>query len=162
MTFEAQRLTPDHSFDFFDCGEQSLTEWPQRHALKDQEQGVSATHVWVDEGGCYVLGYFTLLPTITRVDDGAFSALKPKRFQGKELPGVLIGKLGLDQSLRGSGHGLQLVAEAVVVAGEAMSLIGGMHVVVDPMSGRERLRQWYLDQGFGAIEGSDRLLLGIR
>lgn len=162
MTHDLTRLTDEHSFDFFDCGEPSLDSWAQKHALEDQSLGKSATHVWTDEGGAYVVAYFTLLPTVTRADDGLFAAIKPKRFQGPEIPGVLIGKLALDSSLRGGENGIDLLADAIITASDAMSLIGGVHIVVDPMSDRPRLREWYLDGGFQAIDGTNRLYLDIR
>ena len=163
MNYTATRLTDQHSFDWFDCGEPHLDKWAQTQALKDQDCGRSATHVWTDDSDELVVGYFTLLPTITREDDsGIFSIIKPKSFQGKEVPGVLIGKFALDRSLRGLGLGVELLADALVVSGEAMDLIGGVHVVVDPMDGRDKLREWYTSQGFRAIEGTDRLYLSLR
>jgi hypothetical protein len=162
LSKDLTRLGDEHSFDFFDCGEASLDAWPQKHALEDQKLGKSATHVWTDDGGCYVTAYFTLLPTVTRATDGLFSAIKPRRFQGPEVPGVLVGKLALDKSLQGSENGIDLLADAIIVASEAMSLIGGVHIVVDPMADRPKLREWYLEAGFQAIEGTDRLYLNIR
>ncbi|GAB09802.1 putative acetyltransferase [Gordonia araii NBRC 100433] len=163
MTYSPVRLTSYHRFDFFDCGEPSLDTWPQKHALNDQLLGKSATHVWTDAGGELVVGYFTLLPTITRAveDRSIFAKIRPKSYQGDELPGVLIGKFALDRSLRGEGLGIDLLADAIVTASEAMSLIGGAHVVVDPMKDRPALRRWYVDAGFGEIVGTDRLYLTL-
>ncbi|MCK0438605.1 hypothetical protein MUG78_03770 [Gordonia alkaliphila] len=163
MSYSPERLNENHSFDFFDSGEPDLDEWPQKHALQDQNDGKSATHVWTDDGGEYVVGYYTLLPTITRADDGRiFSILRPGKYQGREVAGVLIGKLALDQSLRGGGRGIDLLADAILTASEAMTLIGGRHVLIDPMRDRPRLREWYLEAGFKPIDGSDRLYLDIR
>ncbi|UQE74241.1 N-acetyltransferase [Gordonia sp. PP30] len=163
MSRGIERLTEAHCFDFFDCGEPELDSWPQKHALEDQELGRSATHVWTDDGGEYVVGYFTLLPTITRAEDGGiFSIIKPNRYQAQEVPGVLIGKLALDRSLRGSGEGMNLLADALTIAVDAMMLIGGRHVLVDPMKDRDKLRAWYIGVGFREIEGSDRLYIDFR
>ncbi|WP_367582152.1 hypothetical protein [Tsukamurella tyrosinosolvens] len=162
MGHTPQRLSDSHCFDYFECGEASLDSWAQKHALEDQGLGKSATHVWTDEGGSYVVGYYTLLPTVTRADDGWFSAIKPKRYQGVEVPGVLLGKMALDRSLRGSDLGIDLLADAMLTASGAMDLIGGVHVVVDPMKDRPRLRAWYQDAGFEEIAGTDRLYLAIR
>ncbi|MET9328712.1 hypothetical protein [Tsukamurella sp. NPDC003166] len=162
MTHEPQRLSEEHSFDFFECGEETLDAWARTHALIDQQQGKSATHVWTDEGGVYVVAYFTLLPTVTRADDGWFAAIKPRRYQGRELPGVLLGKIALDSSLRGQGLGIDLLADAILTASDAMLLIGGIHVVIDPMPGRPGLRDWYRAAGFQEIDGTDRMYLTIR
>lgn len=162
MTYEPQRLSDAHSFDYFDSGEPSIDDWARTHAREDQRLGKSATHVWSDAGGSYLVGFFTLLPTVTRADDGWFRAVKPKRYQGAEVPGVLLGKMALDRSLRGRNLGIDLLADAVLTASDAMDLIGGVHVVVDPMADRPNLRAWYRAAGFEEIAGTDRLYLAIR
>lgn len=162
MSHTPEPLNETHNFDYFECGERELESWAQKHALKDHKDGRSATHVWTDNAGEYVVGYYTLLPTITRVDDGIFARLKPSEYQGREVAGVLIGKLALDQSLQGEDRGIDLLGDAVLTATGAMDLIGGRHVLVDPMRDRPRLRAWYVDVGFKEIDGSDRLYLDIR
>lgn len=160
--FSAVPLLATHHTEFFSCGyAPHLDKWLDRQALTDQTLGKSATHVWIDDGGM-VLAYFTLLQTTIRETDASlFSRLRPRGFpRNHELPGILIGKLALDQSLQGQDLGLDLLADAYIVACEAVTLIGGVVLVVDPMN--ESTAEFYREFGFKSIDGSDRLFLNFR
>lgn len=149
--------------NFFCCGhDENIDRWLDRWARADQHLGKSATHVWVDGSDC-VVAYFTLLQTTIREkEDGSFfSGIRPKGFpRDRELPGVLIGKLALDQSLQHRGLGIDLIADAYFTASEAVRLIGGVVLVVDPMN--ELVADIYREFGFGDVEGSERLVLNFR
>lgn len=122
---------------------------------------MSATHVWLD-GGC-VVGYFTLLQTTIREGDGSrfFGWIRPKGFpRDQGLPGVLIGKLALDESLQGEGLGFDLLADAYYVACEAVTLIGGAVLVVDPAD--SRAAKLYREFGFAELAGINRMALNFR
>ncbi|WP_431234169.1 hypothetical protein ACQ856_05980 [Mycolicibacterium psychrotolerans] len=74
---------------------------------------------------------------------------------------MLIGKLALDESLqRHGGRGLDLIADAYFSACEAVTLIGGAVLVVDPMN--DKVAQIYREFGFGSVDGSQRLVLNFR
>jgi predicted GNAT family N-acyltransferase len=154
-------LLDEHSTEFFSCGYDHMDHWLDRRALADQRLGKSATHVWVDPGGG-VLAYFTLLQTTIREDDDSiFRWIRPPGFpKNHELPGILIGKLALDQSLRGSGLGLDLIADAYFTAAEAVVLVGGAVLVVDPVN--DKVAERYREFGFRPVEGSERMVLNFR
>ncbi|BBY55941.1 hypothetical protein H7J07_02385 [Mycobacterium koreense] len=155
-------LLETHYTDYFSCGhDDGMDRWLDRRARTDQNLGKSATHVWVDDGDC-VVAYFTLLQTTIREGpDRFFARIRPPGFpRDRELPGILIGKLALDQSLQGRRLGMDLIAEAYVTACEAVTLIGGVVLVVDPMNGR--VGEIYREFGFKEVEGSDRLVLNFR
>ncbi|MED5815723.1 hypothetical protein VST63_25470 [Mycolicibacterium sp. 050232] len=138
-----------------------MDKWLRKQALADMNLGKSATHVWVDDEDI-VLGYFTLLPTTIRESDGSFlDLIRPKGWPRKhELPGVLIGKLALDEQLRGQDRGLELIADAYITASEAVTLIGGAVLVVDPMN--DKVAEIYREYGFSSVEGSDRMVINFR
>ncbi|MGE2714342.1 hypothetical protein ACQI4L_09810 [Mycolicibacterium litorale] len=133
----------------------------QKQALADKNLGKSATHVWVDDEDI-VLGYFTLLQTTIRESDGSLlDLIRPSGWPRKhELPGILIGKLALDETLRGQGLGFDLLADAYITAYDAVMLIGGAVLVVDPMN--PKVADLYSDFGFSTVEGSDRMVLNFR
>uniref|UniRef100_UPI000ACA9B44 hypothetical protein n=1 Tax=Nocardia pseudovaccinii TaxID=189540 RepID=UPI000ACA9B44 len=56
-----------------------MDTWLDEKALRDQKLGISATQVWLDDGGM-VVGYYTLLPTVVREqqDAGIWKLLKPR------------------------------------------------------------------------------------
>lgn len=138
-----------------------MDKWLQKHALTDQNLGKSATHVWADDEDI-VVAYLTLLQTTIRESEGSFlDLIRPSGWPRKqELPGILIGKLALDQSLQGQELGLDLVADAYFNACEAVMLIGGAVLVVDPMN--EKVAGLYRDFGFSPVEGSARMVLNFR
>ncbi|MCH9732715.1 MAG: hypothetical protein K0U84_24145 [Actinomycetia bacterium] len=162
--FRCVPLLDTHHTQFFYCGHnEGLDRWLDRHALTDQKLGKSATHVWCDGGDC-VVGYFTLLQTTIREEGGNgsfFSRIRPSGFpRNHELPGVLIGKLALDQSLQGQGMGLDILADAYFNACEAVTLIGGAVLVVDPMN--QKVADLYSEFGFTAVQDSVRMFLNFR
>lgn len=160
--YSAVPLLEDHRTPYFSCRHaRHLDKWLQTRALADKNLGKSATHVWVDDEDI-VLAYFTLLQTTIRESDGSFlDLIRPSGWPRKqELPGILIGKLALDQSLHGQDRGLELIADAYFNACEAVMLIGGAVLVVDPMN--EKVAELYREFGFSSVEGSDRLVLNFR
>lgn len=154
-------LLSDHHTSFFSCGEERLDRWLDRQALADQELGVSATHVWVDDSRC-VVGYFTLLQTTIREEEGSiFRWIRPPGFpRDQGLPGILIGKLALDSSLQGRGLGMDLLADAYFNACEAVTLIGGAVLVVDPAN--DVVANLYREFGFASPKGTQRMTLNFR
>lgn len=141
-----------------------MDKWLDKNALKDQDLGISCTHVWVDASEEMVVGYYTLLPTTVREEDGAglWARLKPsKQYWGSEFYGVLIGKLALDASLQGQGLSIELIGEAIFTAIEAINAIGGVYVVIEPMDNDPGLRSLYERYGFHTTEGTDRMYLSV-
>jgi predicted GNAT family N-acyltransferase len=163
--YRALPLLDQHRTPYFLCRHAPhLDKWLQKRALADQHLGKSATHVWVDDEDI-VVAYFTLLQTTIREQDDApffLDRILPKGWPRTthELPGILIGKLALDESLQGQELGLDLIADAYFVACEAVMLIGGAVLVVDPMN--EKVAGLYNEFGFNAVDGSDRMVLNFR
>lgn len=160
--YRALPLLEEHRTGYFSCGHAPhLDRWLQKRALADKNLGKSATHVWTDAEDI-VVGYFTLLQTTIREAEGTFlDRIRPKGWpRQQELPGILIGKLALDESLHGQDLGLDLIADAYFNACEAVDLIGGAVLVVDPMN--EKVSGLYREFGFSLVEGSDRMVLNFR
>lgn len=66
----------------------------------------------------------------------------------------------MDESLQGQDRGLDLIADAYFNACEAVMLIGGAVLVVDPMN--QKVAGLYREFGFSSVEGSERLVLNFR
>lgn len=163
--YKPQHLREDHRPEYFDCGKPSLNSWLEKHALQDQELGISSTHVWVDDGGEYIVAYFTLLPVMLNEsgnDPGAWKRMKPPRFWGTEAYGVAIGKIALDTSLQGQGYGMELFADAFFLANEAVDLIGGLFLVIQPMDDEPKLRSMYEGFGFQTMENTPRMYMTFK
>lgn len=163
--YKPERLRADHQTGFFDCGKESLNRWLDKHALLDQDLGISSTHVWVDAGGEYVVAYYTLLPTMLNEagsDPGLWNRMKPPRFWPGEAYGVLLGKVALDESLQGQGLGVDLFADAFVMANDAVDLIGGLFLMIEPMDDDPGLRSMYEGFGFQTVEGTPRMYMTFK
>lgn len=160
--YRALPLLDEHRTAYFSCRHAPhLDNWLQTQALSDRNLGMSSTHVWADDEDI-VVAYFTLLQTTIRETEESFlSRIRPKGWpRQRELPGILIGKLALDESLHGQDRGLDLIADAYFNACEAVTLIGGAVLVVDPMN--IKVAELYREFGFNSVEGSDRMVLNFR
>lgn len=163
-SFISVPLNESHHTSYFECGEGKLDRWLDKTALDDQILGRSRTHVWLDQGDC-VIGYFTLLQSTLREDDEVspvLRRLRPKKFPSNaELPGVLVGKLALDQSLQKKGLAYDLLAEAYYLAYESVMLIGGTVLVIEPAENDPSLRRLYEGFGFQSFDGSRRMFINF-
>lgn len=133
MAFRSQPLDPDHhDVSSFGCGEPSLDAWLQLHAAQEQGRGHSRTWVWLAEPpDPRVVGYYCL--SAHRV---ARDAVPSRLGRGGpvEIPAVLLGRLALDQSVRGQRLGPVLVADALARVVEATRTVGARLVVVHALN----------------------------
>lgn len=150
-----------HTLEWFDCGDEKFDKWLNNQALTDHKLGRSKTFVWVAKD--LVVGYFTLVQTQVSESAGVSRGGKrilPKGYPRSEpAPGVLLAKFAIDKTLQGKGKGYDLLAEALLSAGEAALLIGGVFFLVDPAEGKDWLRDFYGDAGFQQVPGAERMYM---
>ena len=149
----------------FDCGDQPLNSYLQRHAWSNQEKSsIGVTYVAVeDQADRKVLGYFTLaMASIPR------DAFPPKHVRGLpayDLPLLLLARLAVvDSRFAGQGLGHALIAEVFRIALRLADEVGCRCIVTDAY--RERTG-WYRRYGFEPIEGCaadgpHRMFLDVR
>jgi GNAT superfamily N-acetyltransferase len=143
--WDSQSLTEDHDVSQFDSGDESLDRWLARDALRAHRAGISRTTVWTKRGERTVVAYHAIAPTQV----SGYS----------HVPGYLIGRLALDQSLHGQGLGTQMLLDALERILEAADRAGGRVIVVDAID--ETAHRFYLHHGFHGIEGSNRLAMKL-
>jgi GNAT superfamily N-acetyltransferase len=150
--FRSQALEAEHNLGGFNCGEPNLDEWLHRQALRAQTQGWAKTQVWVDAKS-KVIAYYSVAPTLITSDGVS------RRVRGgiSTLPGYLLARLALDQSLQGQGLGWDLLWDALETICTAAALGGGRVIVVDPINPAAAL--FYQHHGFTTIKGSKRLIM---
>lgn len=149
MVYRFVPLTEEFDVGAFDCGEPSYNEWLTNSADRAQRAGTAKVYLLISEestGRTRVVGYFAICPTaVTRAD-------LPKAVGGgapDPVPGYLLAKLALDQSLRGdqtSMWGTQLLLEALRRIVAAASISSGRIIIVD--AGAEGLLSWYETHSF--------------
>lgn len=150
MQYHSQPLDPEqHSLDGFSCGTPSLDDWLQRTALTAEARGTARTWVWVDEGSGRVVAYYAL--AARKVAPQAV----PSRLRtgSAEIPAVLLGRLALDQTLRGQSLGPVLIADALARVVDATRMVGARLVVVDALSEAVAVKV-YEPLGFRRVPGS--------
>lgn len=145
-------LSKHHDRASFDCGEESLNTYLRRHARQNDERGLSRTFVAVeDEGGCAILGYYTL-------SNGSvsFEHLPAERLPRYPVPTVLVARLAVDKSQQGRGLGKVLLLDALRRSERVSQEVGIFAVEVVAL--HEDARRFYLKYGFQPLE-DDRLHL---
>lgn len=154
-----------HELQYFNSGVRSLDDWLNNEALAAHRGGLSRTHVSVhlDDEYSVVKGYFTLAPTVVTEQIPGSSGSRADGY-----PSYVLAKLARDLDMAGTGHGAELLAEAVVKTVTAADAAGGRFLVVDPNVGdldpaaAEKLREFYRTYGFEDLEESNRMYVTVR
>ncbi|MGY4644024.1 GNAT family N-acetyltransferase [Cellulomonas sp. URHB0016] len=147
----SQRLTSAHDLSEFDCGNDSMDDWLRRSALRAQEQGTAAVHVWTEITSPVVLAYHATSATqVVRSDvTGGLAG------GNAVVPAYLLARLALDRSLQRQGLGSELLLDALTHICWAARYAAGRLVVVDPID--ERARDFYARHDVQAVAGSQRM-----
>jgi predicted GNAT family N-acyltransferase len=119
-----------HERQTFTCGSPALDRYLQNQARQDSEKRVAAVFALVHPPASQVLGYYTLsASTIYANEVPPELARKLPRYP--QLPVTLLGRLAVDQRLKGQGMGEFLLMDALRRSLQAAAGIAAMAVVVD-------------------------------
>jgi GNAT superfamily N-acetyltransferase len=153
-SFRIERLGGQHDRSAFSCGTPTLDDWLRQFAGQHDRRGLSRTYVAVRPPESKVLGYYCLSSHHVRYDvltqDAEPQTARLPRHV--DVPVVLIGRLAVDQSVRGQGLGSALVINAFRRILALADQIGIRAVEVDALDDHA-LRFWH-HLGFVAL--SDR------
>jgi predicted N-acetyltransferase YhbS len=120
------RLESSHSRASFDCGVASLNEFLKKYALQNQKKNASVTYVATR--GKRIVGYYTLAYGSIAYDEASESV---KKGLGKyPIPVMLLARLAVDQSERGTGMGKALLKDALLRTLQALDIAGLRAVLV--------------------------------
>jgi GNAT superfamily N-acetyltransferase len=120
-------LDEKHAVHDFDCGNEDLNRWLQRHAVASHKADLARTYVALDDA--FVAGYVSLTTGSVRPEDA------PKRF-ARGMPRypigtILIARLAVDRRYQGRRLGSRLLADALRRALAASDTAAARLVVVD-------------------------------
>lgn len=134
-------LNEQHHLESFDSGVESLDEWLNRRALKNQISGASRTFVACE--GHRVVAYYALASSAIIASDatGRF-----RRNMPDPIPAVVLGRLAVDKSHQSKGLGRALVRDAALRVIQAADVIGIRGMIVHALS--NDARDFYLRMGF--------------
>ena len=128
--YRVAALDKTHDRSAFDCGHAALDRYLQQQARQDAEKNAAAPFVLTVPPALRVLGYYTLSASIVNASElPATVAKKLPRYP--HLPVTLLGRLAVDQSMKGRGIGQFLLMDALRRSLEAAANIAAMAVVVD-------------------------------
>jgi GNAT superfamily N-acetyltransferase len=152
----SEAIGDHHDLTRFSSGNETLDAWLREQAARAHRNGVARTTVWAAPDDPTVVAYHAIAPTqLARAD-------LPSRAMSagySMLPGFLIGRLALDQSLQGEGLGSHLLLDALEHIIDAADLVGGRVIVVDAIDAAAEA--FYVRHEFQPIKGTSRLVMKI-
>jgi GNAT superfamily N-acetyltransferase len=141
----------------FHCGTGLLDNYLHHQAGQDVKRKLTAVFVFANEN-LSIKGYYTLSSdTLSREDmpDDLLRKLPPAY---AKLPVTLLGRLAVDKNYQGQGVGELLLIDALKRSYDtAISSVGSMAVVVDPIDGNAK--KFYLKYGFIDLPDSGRMFI---
>ena len=142
-----ERLSPHHDRRDFDCGVEELNSYLQKYSGQHERKGIGRTYVAVNEGETRVLGYYTISSSAV-----AFEVV-PQNLPRYPVPVALVGRLAVDNSVRGQRLGETLLIHALRSAQRASRIVGIYAVVVDALD--KSAKGFYLKYGFEELADDD-------
>lgn len=164
MAVLIRRLQEQDELDSFDCGDEPLNNYLQRHAWANQQKSsIGVTYVAIDEAAPRsVIGYFTL--ATASVPRDSFPKKYVRGLPPYDLPLLLLARLAVDKQFTGKGLGHALISEALQIALRVADDVGCRCIITDAY--RDRVG-WCARYGFvplegAAVDGPQRMFLDIR
>lgn len=148
--FVVELLHPKrHDRAAFTCGEPSLDAYLREKAGQHHREGVSTTHVLVDDAAPErILGYYTLSAAQLLLTD--LLEHDRKRLPRYPVPAVRMGRLAVSLDEQGKGHGEYLLAHAVARCLDLRRQLGVRVLLVDAL--HEKAARFYRAYGFRATD----------
>jgi len=145
-------LSDRHQTEQFSCGVESLDAWLKRRALKNQLQGASRRYVVCQ--GDRVMAYYAIASGVVTCNEATG---RLRRNMPDPIPVVVLGRLGVDQSVHGQGLGRALVRDAAMRILQASDVIGIRGMTVQALS--DDAKVFYEHMGFEASPIDPNLLM---
>jgi GNAT superfamily N-acetyltransferase len=135
LVWEEAPLAKHHDRAGFDCGDTELNDYLQRYARQNHESGGAKCFVAAPaDTPARVLGFYTLSPG--SLEYSRTPALVKKGLARYDVPVFRLGRLAVDQTIRGRGLGgallLRAAARCIGVADE----VSGVALLIDAKNDR--------------------------
>lgn len=104
-------LTTDHDRSQFACGQPSLDRFLKESARQNQDKDFSRTFVLTRQSEMKAFGYYTL--AAGENDRASLPPAVSKKLPKYPVPVVVLGRLAVDESLKGKGLGKLLLSDAL-------------------------------------------------
>lgn len=136
-------LTEEHSLQPFDCGNDVLSDWLVRRALKNQRINASRTFVICLEGTFRVVGYYSIATgSVSHVNLGR----SLRQNMPDPVPVILLGRLAVDVCTQGHSLGKWLLNDVIIRVSNLADQVGIKAIMVHAIN--DEARQFYEYFGF--------------
>ena len=159
MKLIIQVLEKNHEKSSFDCGYEMLNVYIKKQARQDVNGDLSVCFVLVNEEN-EVKGYYTLSANSIRRDDFPEELRKKMPPSYTKLPTTLLGRLAVDNSLKGQGYGEILLMDALNRTLRTSDNLGILAIVVDPID--DKALNFYSKYGFILLPTSEKMFLAMK
>lgn len=143
----------------FSCGYDLLDNYLKKQARQDIDRDLSACFVLVDESNT-IKGYYTLSANSIKRDEFSEDLVKKLPPSYVEIPTILLGRLAIDESVKGNGWGELILMDALNRSLSIAVSLGTVAVVVDPID--EKAQAFYSKYGFILLPGSGKMILPMK
>jgi predicted GNAT family N-acyltransferase len=125
-----EQLDKKHNKNLFSCGTQALDQYLKIQASQDTKKNVAITYVLTHQDCDDVSGFYTISSI------GIFPGELPVELAKKlprypVLPGILLGRLAVDENMKGNKIGAFLLMDALKRSLAVSHQIGIVAVIVD-------------------------------
>jgi GNAT superfamily N-acetyltransferase len=150
----------NHDRTEFSSGVPALDQYLKNHASQDIKKNIAVTYVLTENGKKDVYGYYSL--STVGIFPGELAAdLIKKLPRYPMLPGVLLGRLAVDEKYKGQGFGSFLLVDALKRSIDVSKQIGIVAVVVEAKD--DNAISFYKHFGFlGLPENKFKLFLPLK
>lgn len=142
--WHVEPLGSQHDRSQFSCGHPSLVQFLQQLASQQMAKDFSRIYVAVLPPDSRVLGYYAL--SAGSFDLSALPEAKRRKLPRHPVPVSHLGRLAVDQSVKGQGLGAFLLMDALARC-ERLAVDLGLHAV-EVWAIDDSARQFYLKYGF--------------
>jgi GNAT superfamily N-acetyltransferase len=131
-------ISESHHLSGFDCGaHESLNDWLKRFALANQKSESARTYVVHRNRS--VVGYYSISAGSVSVEEAP--ARIAKGLARHPIPVILLARLAVDKTEKGTGLGKALLKDALARIAQAADIVGARAVLVHAID--EPARKFY-------------------
>jgi GNAT superfamily N-acetyltransferase len=146
IAWDEAPIAKQHDRAAFDCGDPDLNLYLQKFARQNHESGGAKCFIAAPSNApARVLGFYTLSPA--SIEYSRTPALAKKGLARYDVPLFRLGRLAVDQTVRGRGLGGALLLRAAERSIRVAQDVGGVALLIDAKN--DRAARWY--ESFGAL-----------
>lgn len=160
MSLTIEKLSKDHQKSGFNCGNILLNNYIQKQAKQDINRDLSACYILNNLDDRRVLGYYTLSGNSINRNEFPSDLVQKMPPSYENLPTILLGRLAIDNEIKGKGYGEILLMDALKKCVDISDSLGVLAIIVDPIDQDAVL--FYKKYGFILLPGSGKMFISIK